>query len=386
MRAMRYLLIGWAALMAVALLAGCGELTVEARPPATAALAANPSATAVSPAKVATDATLVLAQSTTAGVTPSTTPAVSATVATPTTTPAVSATVATPTATPTASATLAVPTVTATVSEPAAVVLASSLNGRSGPGVAYPVISVLKQGSTVRALAFNPDRSWVQVALDPRRGWVAVPYVRLEQATSLAVATDIPPPPPTPTPLPAPTASPTPTTLPAPVCDTVPLRGFGVVWAQHPEIQPLLGCPNYQQAERGTQAAIQPFERGQMIWVGDDGGYQPTDPTFVLFDTGDWAFFPEIGTATIEETPPPGLYPPEDVFARVWRDGTGAQVRERLGWATAPLVRGAGAVQAFWNGRMIWVGSTDTIYVLIERWGEHGHERIWFQFEDTFEG
>lgn len=386
MRPIRTLLVGWAVAIAAALLTGCSGMTVEAQLPATPTAVASPTATPVSPAKVAADATLVLTQSATLGQTLTVPATPSATVAAATATAHVTATAPVPAATPTVSPTVAAPTATATASDPTAVVLAHSLNVRTGPGVAYPVVAVLKQGASVRALALSPDRSWVRVALDRGTGWVAVQYVRLEQATSLAVATDIPPLPPSPTPPPPPAPHATETALPAPVCDTVPLRGFGVVWAEHPEIQPLLGCPNYQQAERGTQAAIQPFEHGQMVWVGDDGGYQPTDPTFVLFDDGDWAFFPEIGTATIEETPPPGLYPPEDVFARVWRDGTGAQVRQRLGWATALLTRGDGAIQAFWNGRMIWFGPTDTIYVLIERWTDRGRERIWLQFEDTFEG
>lgn len=354
MRVIRFWLTGLALLAAV-LLAGCGEMGVEAQPPTAAPATATmtPSATVVSPARVATDTTLVLTRSTT--------------------------TVAAPALPP-------LPPQFWRGGEPTAVVLAQSLNVRTGPGAAYPVVAVLEQGTAVQTLAISSDRSWVQVALERGTGWVSAQYVRLEQAATLAVVTDIPPPPPSPTPPPAPTAHPTPAALPAPVCDTVPLRGFGVVWAEHPEIQPLLGCPNYQQTERGTQAAAQPFEYGLMIWVGDDGAYQPTDPTFVLFDAGDWAFFPEIGTATIEETPPPGLYPPEDVFARVWRDGTGAQVRQRLGWATAPLTRGPGAIQAFWNGRMIWFGPTDTIYVLIERWTESGRQRFWYRFEDTFEG
>lgn len=301
-----------------------------------------------------------------------------------------------PAATATPTPMLSVPTVT---------VLGQAVNVRTGPGVAYPVVAGLRAGATAAVSGRTADMSWLQVVADGRTGWLARYLVAADDAMLVALPiVQVPPPPtavpptalppmatrthPTATataPTPPPSITPAPTVTPAIVCDVVPVRGFGVVWANHPELHPILGCPNGQTVERGTPGAIQTFERGTIIWLADDGGYQPADPYFILFDDGTWAYFPEMGGATeVTETPPPGLFKPEGRFARVWLDGTGARVRERLGWATAPARESNASVQGFWNGRMIWLEATDWIYIPVERWSEAGRQRIWFSFEDTF--
>jgi hypothetical protein len=95
-------------------------------------------------------------------------------------------------------------------------------------------------------------------------------------------------------------------------------------------------CPF--EAEYGA-AAQQSFENGFMIWLGpsrtiyvfyDDGGasvprqYQTFEDAF---EEGDPESDPDI-------VPPGGLYQPVRGFGLVWR--THPEVRERLGWATAP--------------------------------------------------
>lgn len=102
-----------------------------------------------------------------------------------------------------------------------------------------------------------------------------------------------------------------------------------------PELAAGMGdrCPS--EAEAGW-AAQQPFEHGFMIWLEpshliyvfftDYGGqsYRSYDDTFVDGD-------PETDPNLV---PPAGLLQPKRGFGKVWRDNT--EVRDNLGWATAP--------------------------------------------------
>ncbi len=57
--------------------------------------------------------------------------------------------------------------------EPTAIVATGALNVRSGPGVAYGVVTVVYQGQTVWLLGRNQNASWVQVRLANNvAGWV----------------------------------------------------------------------------------------------------------------------------------------------------------------------------------------------------------------------
>jgi hypothetical protein len=99
-------------------------------------------------------------------------------------------------------------------------------------------------------------------------------------------------------------------------------------------------CP--QDPAVRTAAAFQPFEGGDMIWLGqfdwitvlfDDQGI-PAYATFAnLWEEGMPESDPDI-------TPPEGRYQPVRGFGIVWRGEIDAaayyRVRERLGWATAP--------------------------------------------------
>ena len=67
------------------------------------------------------------------------------------------------------------------------------------------------------------------------------------------------------------------------------------------------------------------YVQERLIYVFfDDGTFQQFDDTW---HDGD----PPNGNMS----PPPGLFEPQRGFGKVWREGTGARVRERLGWATA---------------------------------------------------
>lgn len=94
------------------------------------------------------------------------------------------------------------PTATA-ISKPQ-IQASTSLNVRSGPGTAYPVVGALSSGQPADIVAKNPEGDWWQITLPSgTSGWVYGPLVQATgDTTSIAIATDIPAAPPTPTPAP----------------------------------------------------------------------------------------------------------------------------------------------------------------------------------------
>ncbi len=91
------------------------------------------------------------------------------------------------------------------------------------------------------------------------------------------------------------------------------------------------GCP--AEPAREVQAAYQPFERGHMVWRADWG------EVYVHFnDRSAYHFIESVLDSApdnpVTEMPPEGFYKPVSGFGRVW--GNFVDVRERLGWATAP--------------------------------------------------
>jgi hypothetical protein len=161
-------------------------------------------------------------------------------------------------------------------------------------------------------------------------------------------------------------------------CQRVPVRGFGRVWADNRNVQRDLGCPMpYPPFDKEivVKTAFQPFEHGSMLYVErttytteriiyvffDDGTYQPFEDT--------WREGQPVNGGL---TPPQGRFEPIRGFGKVWREGTGARVRERLGWATA-LEKGAeGAYQRFDRGEMYWSGAVDKIWVLFNSLAPNG--------------
>lgn len=94
----------------------------------------------------------------------------------------------------------------------------SRLNLRSGPGMAYPVVSKAETGSRWAVMGRNATADWVQLrsTTDDALLWAAVTYLQLEgDSTSLPTIADLPPPP---------VASPTPRTLqPTPMPGSTPV-------------------------------------------------------------------------------------------------------------------------------------------------------------------
>ncbi len=112
----------------------------------------------------------------------------------------------TPTWTPTRTP---APTATATtVPSHSAVVKEDDTNLRQGPGKSFPVVKVLKQGTSLTALERTADSQWLKVTVDGADliGWISVTVVEIRfDPTSIEAAKEIPP-----TPKPVATPSPTP--------------------------------------------------------------------------------------------------------------------------------------------------------------------------------
>jgi hypothetical protein len=193
--------------------------------------------------------------------------------------------------------------------------------------------------------------------------------------------------------VPAPTATPPVTGV---ICDDVPIRGFGLVWANHAEVKQGLGCPaGYYycyagncSGEQPMVSAIQRFEHGTMIWVNRPT-WEGTQWVYVLFEDGTYQRFLDTfqeGDPESDPTivPPAGLYQPIRGFGKVWREGTGAQVRERLGWALAPEQGGDGAWQDFERGSMYWIGPAGRIFAIYAYDANWNALRVYQEFEDKF--
>jgi len=176
-----------------------------------------------------------------------------------------------------------------------------------------------------------------------------------------------------------------------PTCAEVPVRGFGKVWAEHPELANAIGCPQPWMGEQTVKTAVQPFEHGSMLWVDKPAGYafpysQPS--IFVLFDDGTYQRFDDNyveGQPNVcSPTPPQGLLLPVRGFNKVWCEGTGARVRERLGFAKAPEAGGDGAWQLFDRGLMVWSAPAKQIVAFFDIYPYQEAQHRYVVYNDTF--
>jgi hypothetical protein len=194
-----------------------------------------------------------------------------------------------------------------------------------------------------------------------------------------------PVPPPLPTQFPTPTPVYRSTRVP---CENVPPKGFGKVWTEYPTLQDLLGsCGGPPYYEEVVQ---QSFQHGQMLELIDKSSIGTYKALYVLFEDGTMQLFEDKYQAGDPEpsgvVAPPGNYVPVRGLGKLWHEGTSPNIRERLGWATAPEISiSQGAVVGFWRGAMVSMSPTLKKIYLLSR-GSHdaidkGH---WVMFDDTY--
>lgn len=160
---------------------------------------------------------------------------------------------------------------------------------------------------------------------------------------------------------PAPGTSPT--TAPSSQCQYPPPGRFEQAFQSSPALVGQIGCPvGAPPTTRDVQSAVQPFERGTMIWLNESGGqiYVLTqDGRYQrVADTFDPASDPESGG----ESPPSGLVAPVRGFGKVWRNTPG--VRDSLGWATQGETGTTATVQEFTQGRMVYLPVRGDVLVI----------------------
>jgi len=173
-------------------------------------------------------------------------------------------------------------------------------------------------------------------------------------------------------------------------CVSAPVRGFGKIWADNYSVRSRLSCPYSQEQEQRVQVVTQKFEHGMMLWVDSTkstGYYDPWKKTiYIMFEDSTFSLlqdtWDESQPANEGLTPPPGKFEPQRGFGKVWRDGTGLRVRERLGWATELETGGNGAAQSFQSGgAMFYSEKTAQIYVLYRY---YNRTSIWEVYKDPF--
>lgn len=126
-----------------------------------------------------------------------------------------------------------------------------------------------------------------------------------------------------------------------------------------------LGCP-VNGGALVTPMALQPFERGLMLWRGD------TRQIIALAHNGQlWQVADSWNEGMPADDPafaaPPGVVQPVRGFGLVWRSNPA--LRDALGWGTQPEAPTEGFWQDFERGVMLAVGGT--VYALYPTEGRH---------------
>lgn len=262
-------------------------------------------------------------------------------------------------------------------------------NVRQGPSLSHEIIGVTLNSDSLPAIGWTEQGDWLRVQFRGQVGWLAAHLVQPEPLLhGLPIVNDEG------GPLLEPDKFLIPTTPLS--CAVNPVRGFGTVWHNQPQVQHLLGCPftTGRRDEHATAAAVQTFERGWMLWLETDT-VQNVDPIYVFYETdGGYTRYGDrpLVDAHHYTTTPRGFHKIGDRFAKVYWESLSPTERAKLGWATNEARDSKGAFQEFPNGRMFWSGEADRIYVIYEGHydfdgdGQTIYQRQWLSYEDLFEG
>lgn len=136
------------------------------------------------------------------------------------------------------------------------------------------------------------------------------------------------------------------------ICPEPPSGGFGTTYFADPSLPAQLGCPISGTLTTNQPAALQAFERGQMIWV------QGTpNQIYVIYSSGTYQRFIDTWqsgeSVPMGEIPPAGMIEPVRGFGKVWRDNP--SVKAGLGWAVAMESGTAASRQEFERGTMMHI-------------------------------
>jgi hypothetical protein len=172
----------------------------------------------------------------------------------------------------------------------------------------------------------------------------------LPTLTSSPTPTETPTNTPTSTQTPSPTPTETPIPLPTP-CAIAVAGTFASVWQIHAAE---LGCPTAA-GRSGISMAVEDFQRGRMLWRGDNRRI------YVLYYTGRWAGYddtwresqPEYSCGTPQSPPTP-----RRGFGQVWCNHS--TVRQGLGDATTAEWSDSGTVQSYIGGFILRLGGGQT--------------------------
>lgn len=202
------------------------------------------------------------------------------------------------------------------------------------------------------------------IALGPDgRIWAGTTNGRVEPLTMTRMLwSEAPAPTPTFTPPPPPTPVPTPTPLVflSPPADIYwPDAIFLALWKSEDTLRQALGWAADPSAHE-TEAALEAFEGGLMIWRQDVG------EVYILFPESDWYAITDTWTPDQPESapsfvPPAGRFQPIRGFGKVWRENQ--WFRERLGWAVEPERGATAQAQRFEHGWLLHAESS--IYALV---------------------
>ncbi len=130
----------------------------------------------------------------------------------------------------------------------------------------------------------------------------------------------------------------------------------------------VFGCPSAYPIVR--QIAYQPFERGAMIWITGIGSRFGNGIIVLTYDPASaattWQIINDVWHPGMPEsggeTPPRGLFEPIRGFGKIWREFP--QIRQALGWATAPESADQGVFHRFERGSMVLRQSVDRVVLL----------------------
>lgn len=184
------------------------------------------------------------------------------------------------------------------------------------------------------------------------------------------------------------TFTPTPTSTLSGVetCSALPQSGFGKIFLSDPGLAPGLGCPTSPGEDEPPQAfevdiLWEPFERGSMLWVSQLG-WEEKSVVYVIYPDTTYLRIDDTYDETRDPlgdnlTPPDGLLEPIASLGKVWRENV--FVRDRLGWATAPVTAEVTHIQIFTNGEIIYVTPEGRSYVF-----KQGSPNTWLTYDQPF--